>query len=122
MALNPAGNRDLAAANRFTARVYESLRVDASQPLQVKQHFVSATTLELHSLGYAPMVEVLGRLGIDPRTLREAPQDPRREAAGLFVLRHTLMNPWLYDAENGIDYLDRYCDCLEGLVDAALAG
>jgi glutamate/tyrosine decarboxylase-like PLP-dependent enzyme len=120
LALNPAGNRDLAAANRFTARLYEALRVDASQPLQVKQHFVSATTLELHSLGYAPMVEVLDRLGLDPRTLRESPQDPQREAAGLFVLRHTLMNPWLYDAENGIDYLDRYCDCLAGLVDAAL--
>lgn len=119
LALNPAGNRDLAVANRFTARIYERLRVDASQPLQVKQHFASATTLALHSLGYAPMVEVLGRLGIDPATLREAPQDPQREAAGLFVLRHTLMNPWLYDAENGIDYLDRYCDCLAGLVDAA---
>jgi glutamate/tyrosine decarboxylase-like PLP-dependent enzyme len=116
LALNPKPNRDLAVANRFTQRIYEALRVDASQPLQVKQHFASATTLELHSLGHAPMIEVLDRLGLDPRTLRESPQDPQREAAGLFVLRHTLMNPWLYDAENGIDYLDRYCDFLAALV------
>jgi len=116
LALNPAGNRDLAVANRFTARIYDALRVDASQPLQVKQHFASATTLALHSLGHAPMVAVLERLGLDPRTLREQPTDPRREAAGLFVLRHTLMNPWLYDAENGVDYLDLYCDCLAELV------
>ncbi len=65
------------------------------------------------------MVEVLERLGLDPGTLRESPADPQREAAGLFVLRHTLMNPWLHDAENGIDYLDRYCAYLTGLVDAA---
>lgn len=116
LALNPAGNRDLAVANRFAAGIYEHLRVDASQPLQVKQHFASATTLALHNLGYAPMVEVLERLGLDPRTLRESPADPQREAAGLFVLRHTLMNPWLHDTENGIDYLDRYCDYLASLV------
>lgn len=120
LALNPAGNRDLAVANRFTARIYQSLRVDATQPLQVKQHFASATTLALDHLGYAPMVEVLERLGLDPTSLRATPQDPAREATGLLVLRHTLMNPWLYDAENRVDYLDAYCDCLAGLVDAAL--
>ena len=43
------------------------------------------------------------------------------KAAELFVLRHTLMNPWLYDAENDIDYLDAYCAHLTGLIDRVLA-
>lgn len=116
LALNPRGNRDLAVANRAAERVYASLRVDASLPLQARQHFASATTLALHNLGLGPMTEVLGRLGLDPTTLRESPADPQREAAGLFVLRHTLMNPWLIDAENGVDYLDMYCKHLAGLL------
>jgi glutamate/tyrosine decarboxylase-like PLP-dependent enzyme len=116
LAINPRGNRDLAVANRAAERVYASLRVDAKLPLQARQHFASATTLALHNLGLEPMSEVLGRLGLDPATLREQPTDPQREAAGLFVLRHTLMNPWLVDAENGVDYLDMYCKHLAGLL------
>lgn len=116
IALNPRGNRDLAVANRCAERVYASLRVDARQPLQAREHFASATTLALHNLGLQPMVEVLNRLGLDPATLREVPVDPTREAPGLFVLRHTLMNPWLVDAENGVDYLDMYCRHLAGLL------
>ena len=116
IALNPRGNRDLAVANRCAERVYAALRVDARQPLQAREHFASATTLALHNLGLQPMVEVLGRLGLDPATLREVPTDPTREAPGLFVLRHTLMNPWLVDTVNGVDYLDMYCRHLAGLL------
>lgn len=121
LALNPRGNRDLAVANRCAERVYAALRVDATKPLQSRAHFASATTLALHNLGLQPMVEVLGRLGIDPATLREVPKDPAREAPGLFVLRHTLMNPWLVDAENGVDYLDMYCRHLDALLREACA-
>ena len=30
----------------------------------------------------------------------------------LVILRHTLMNPYLIDRENGISYIDRYFDYL----------
>ena len=39
----------------------------------------------------------------------------------LVILRHTLMNPYLLDRENGISYIDGYFDYLEGRV-RALAG
>ncbi len=112
LALNPRGNRDLAVANRVTAEVYSSLKVDARLPLQARAHFASATTLALHNLGLAPMAEVLERLGLDPATLHQS--------SGLMVLRHTLMNPWLIDAENGVDYLDMYCKHLAGLLREAV--
>ena len=32
------------------------------------------------------------------------------------ILRHTLMNPYLLDAENGISYIDRYFEFLWRLV------
>ncbi len=121
IALNPQGNRNLAVANGCAQRVYDSLRVNPAVPLQSREHFASATTLALHNLGLQPMVEVLERLGIDPATLREVPEDPAREAPGLFVLRHTLMNPWLVDTENGVDYLDMYCRHLTALLREACA-
>ena len=43
------------------------------------------------------------------------------EDAGLVILRHTLMNPYLIDRENGISYIDLYFDHLAGRV-RALAG
>ncbi|EQD80964.1 hypothetical protein B1A_00332, partial [mine drainage metagenome] len=39
----------------------------------------------------------------------------------IFVLRHTLMNPWLRDPVNKIDYIAQYCDHLESLLRMELA-
>ena len=38
------------------------------------------------------------------------PDDPAADR--LVILRHTLMNPWLIDRENGISYLERYFEFL----------
>ena len=46
-----------------------------------------------------------GALGLDTATL--GPDEDR-----LLILRHTLMNPYLIDHENGISYIDRYFDFL----------
>jgi len=43
--------------------------------------------------------------------------DPDAQADGLFVFRHTLMNPWLMETdENGQNYIDRYLVYLVDLI------
>ena len=114
LALNPAGNRDVAHANAFVRALYEELRCDPARPLQLKEFFGSITTLRPEALGAAEMQRIAAGLGLDP----PAPDDA---ADRLVILRHTLMNPYLLDAENGISYIDRYFDFLAGRVRALLA-
>jgi len=56
------------------------------------------------------LVDLPGAYSLDP-----ASPD---EADSLLILRHTLMNPFLQDETNGIDYVDRYFEYLEALVRA----
>lgn len=115
LALNPAGNRDLTRANAFVRRLHDELRSDPRQPLQSREFFGSVTTLRPEALGEEEMERILRVLQIDPATLG-GDQDDR-----LLILRHTLMNPYLIDRENGISYIDRYFEFLARRVRALLA-
>lgn len=108
VALNPAGNRSVATMNRFVRSLYEGMKADAEAPLQLREFFGSVTTLQPQLLGSAETARVLGELGLDPASL----DADDRSADRLLILRHTLMNPWLIDRENGINYLERYFDFL----------
>ena len=114
-ALNPVGNRHVAAANAFVRRLHDELRSDPSKPLQDKQFFGSVTTLRPEALGETETRRILDALGLDVATLGEDGGDR------LMILRHTLMNPYLIDHENGISYIDRYFDYLGVRVRALLA-
>lgn len=114
-ALNPVGNRHVAAANAFVRRLHDELRSDPSKPLQDKQFFGSVTTLRPEALGESETRRILDALGLDVATLGEDGGDR------LMILRHTLMNPYLIDHENGISYIDRYFDYLGVRVRALLA-
>ncbi|MDE2150153.1 MAG: pyridoxal-dependent decarboxylase [Gammaproteobacteria bacterium] len=109
LALNPAGNRDVAAMNVFVGRLHDELRCDSSTPLQMHEFFGSVTTLRPEVLGENDTGRVLNELGLDPATLG----NDHEQADRLLILRHTLMNPFLIDAENGISYIDRYFEFLE---------
>ena len=115
LALNPVGNTDLSRANAFVRLLHEELRCDPSQPLQLKEFFGSVTTLRPDALGEAEMSRILCSLGLDPATLG-GDYDDR-----LLILRHTLMNPYLIDHENGISYIDLYFDFLQRRTTALLA-
>lgn len=106
LALNPIGNQDIARANAFVRSLYDRLRCDPQQPLQIKQFFASITTLQRTMVGDAEMRRILQALGIDPTTM------DRTDTDRLVILRHTLMNPYLIDRENGISYVDRYFNYL----------
>lgn len=109
VALNPIGNRDVATMNRFVRALYESLRSDPGIPLQGHEFFGSMTTLNPALLGPADTDRVLGELGLDARTLNADDEAADR----LVILRHTLMNAFLIDRENGISYIDRYFEFLQ---------
>ena len=117
LAINPAGNADLAVANAFVRRLHDELRADPRQPLQVKQFFGSMTTLRPEAVGDAEMHRILASIGIDPATLDSDGDDSDR----LVILRHTLMNPYLLDHANGISYIDQYIDHLGRRIRALLA-
>ena len=99
LALNPCGNRSLAVANAFVGALHDSLRSDPQQPLQLKEFFGSVTSLRFDLLGAADTARILAALGL-------AVEDAADER--LVILRHTLMNPYLIDSQNGISYIDGY--------------
>jgi hypothetical protein len=66
------------------------------------------TTLRPEALGEVDTRRVLAELGLEPASLRRGCEGADR----LVILRHTLMNPFLDDAENGISYIDRYFEYL----------
>lgn len=108
MALNPVGNHDVSAMNRFVRRLYDDLKADPGVPLQSREFFGSMTTLHPDMLGPADTARVLAELDLDAATLDA--DDSRADR--LAILRHTLMNPYLIDRENGISYLKRYFEYL----------
>ena len=117
LALNPVGNRDVAAMNAFVRALHDELRCAPDQAVQSHEFYGSITSLRAEATGAADMARVLAELGLDPDSLL-----PDHDGADrLFILRHTLMNPFLNDTENGINYIDRYFDFLARRTRALLA-
>ncbi len=107
-ALNPHGNRSVAVANAFVRHLHDDMRADPRQPLQMKQFFGSMTTLRAEALGDREMRRILDALRLDPASLNDEDGKDR-----LVILRHTLMNPYLIDHENGISYIEMYFNYLQ---------
>jgi glutamate/tyrosine decarboxylase-like PLP-dependent enzyme len=108
LAINPSGNRDIAVMNAFIHELYETLHCAPGENVQSHEFYGSITSLRPEVMGEADMARVLRELMLDPDTL----QPDHDGADRLFILRHTLMNPFLVDTENGIDYIERYFDYL----------
>jgi glutamate/tyrosine decarboxylase-like PLP-dependent enzyme len=121
IAINPRENRDLGRMNRFGRAVFSRMRVDPDQPVQVKRFIGSYTSLRKESLPGDRSERLLGSLGIDPTTFTASPADPVRESDHVFILRHTLMNPWLMDGPEGRPYVDLYWEYLEEVFEEVLA-
>jgi hypothetical protein len=117
LALNPRGNTAVSRMNAFVHSLHDELRCDPSQPLQLKEFFGSLTTLKPNIVGLDETTRLLTALGLDAASLGADEQCDR-----LAILRHTLMNPYLIDHENGISYIDRYFEFLGRRVRALLAG
>lgn len=112
IAINPSGNRDIARMNAFIERLHQPLRIAPDAPIQPREFYGSLTTLKPASLGVDDYQRILDELGL---------QAPGQDEDGrLLILRHTLMNPFLRDECNGIDYLELYLEHLESLLRSEL--
>ena len=109
LSFNPNGNRSLKAANAYVRKLYETMSVRADVPVQVRQFFGSCTTVSLAHLGEAELARIGAELDLD----LAHPDD-----TGLFLLRHTLMNPWLLSAQapGEPSYVEAYCHYLGDLI------
>jgi glutamate/tyrosine decarboxylase-like PLP-dependent enzyme len=108
LAFNRVGNRSLAKANAFSRQIADAMRVRSDQPVQLRTFFGSSTTVELTHLGVAERARLSAELDLELTS-------PDEE--GLFVLRHTLMNPWLLSRTASQDtYVDEYCQFLAELL------
>jgi glutamate/tyrosine decarboxylase-like PLP-dependent enzyme len=116
LAVNPAGNRSLVRMNRFGRHLYGHLSVNPDQPVQLREFFSSHTAVKRGMIDAGNLAHVLESLGVDANTFVEDVLDPEREADSLFLLRHTLMNPWQLQRSDGRNYIDRYCEYLERII------
>lgn len=120
LAINPAGNHSLARLNAFGRRLYEHLRVGEDVNIHSREFFGSRTLVHRHTLGECAAERLMLELDLDPSTFTDDPDASGEQADSIFLLRHTLMNPWLSGHNNGMNYLDRYCRHLAGLVRQAI--
>lgn len=116
LAINPEGNRDLGAMNRFGEAIYAELKVGSGLDPRRREFFGSHTRIARASLNRVVAAKLSTTLGLDPDTFVHRPDQSGRQADQLFLLRHTLMNPWLSGRDHGMNYLDRYCRYLGRLV------
>lgn len=117
LCINPKGNRSVAKANQFLRRVFDAMRIKPGQPIQVMEFFGSYTSVDRGSVNDQQASRILQDLDLDPTTFRKLPEDEALESDHLFVLRHTLMNPWLMMTdERGLNVLDAYLAYLKELV------
>ena len=122
LAVNPNDNRSLARMNRFARRVFDHMKVDAGRPVQFARFIGSYTSLSRESGDAGQCDRILRDLGIDPATFVAVPAKRGEEADHIFILRHTLMNPFLMDGPRERNYIDMYWDFLEEAINAVKAG
>ena len=120
LALNRNDNRSLARMNRFARSVFSRMKVDAARPVQFARFIGSYTSLRREGGDDGQCGRILRELGIDPKTFVAVPLEPREESDHIFILRHTLMNPFLMDGPGERNYIDMYWDFLEEAINAAL--
>lgn len=115
LVLNP-DRQGLAAANALGRRVFSHMAIDSSQPLQTRQFIGSHTSIRRRNLSAAAAACLCKSIGVHPDTFVPVVEDPGTQADHVFLIRHTLMNPWLRVVQNGRNYIDRYCEFLESVV------
>lgn len=111
-AINPKGNPHLALMNHFSRKVFQHMKINPNQPLQAHDFFGSFTSLSKDVLTEDDASRIFEELGINNDTFCQHVTDRTRESDHIYLIRHTLMNPWLLYEDNGANYIDRYCGFL----------
>ena len=107
IAINAVGNSDLERCNALTRAIFDTMRFDPGSPTQTLELIGSFTSLDHKRLTPDAAHRLEHALGLQENALST-------ENAHVFLLRHTLMNPWLLrEAEHDLDYVERYLLFLE---------
>ena len=121
LALNRNGSRSLARMNRFARRVFRPneggcgpgrCRTRASSG-RTRRSAGRAGKTSSAAASCASWASTRGRSS-------RFPARPREEADHIFIVRHTLMNPFLMNGPGERSYINMYWDSLEEAIDAAL--
>lgn len=110
IAINPDGNQCLDLMNRFSQDIYKQLTHDPEAPVQSKEFLGSKTHLSVTNLSKQEQTNLFKKLHLFDKESSTGKNDK------ILILRHTLMNPWLSAENEGKNYLDKYCDYLEGIL------
>jgi len=110
IAINPDGNQCLDLMNRFSKDIYKQLTHDPEAPVQSKEFLGSKTHLSVTNLSKKEQTSLFKKLHLFDKESSTNKNDK------ILILRHTLMNPWLSAENKGKNYLDKYCDYLEGIL------
>lgn len=109
IALNDAKNTDLSRANALTREVFDAMHYSPDEPTQLKAFLGSFTSLDQRRMTPEAAQHLELALGLEAGALHAS------EDAHVFLLRHTLMNPFLRRpaTDGGLDYIDAYLNFLE---------
>lgn len=108
--VNPEGNRDAKVMNAFMRDLVEGMRLRPGRPASQLEFMGSFTSIDAGRMLSEDGRRVLKSLGVDSATVAAA--------GSVFVLRHTLMNPWLLNKESRP--LARYMGFLERRIEELL--
>jgi glutamate/tyrosine decarboxylase-like PLP-dependent enzyme len=122
IAVNPCGNRSLARMNRFGRAMFRHFSLDPARPSHACEFIGSHTSVLRKNLSVLAVRRMARKLRFDADSFVATVSDPDVEADHLFLLRHTLMNPWLADDSEGGDFVGRYCEFLERAIAQTLEG
>jgi len=110
IAINPHGNQSLQVMNQFSAEIYKQLTHDVGAPVQSKEFLGSKTYLSVDNLNKQEQTNFFKKLHLFDKN------SSTKRGDKIFILRHTLMNPWLSATNDGKNYLDKYCEYLKDLL------
>ena len=121
IAINPIGNSSITAMNDFSSSIYQNLKIQKDVAPK-NQRFIGSNTYLLRSnVSDELATNLCGLLEIEQKNFVSRVEDETVQSDKIFLLRHTIMNPWLTDNTNGDDYITMYCDYLEELILKQLA-
>lgn len=92
--------------------MFGHLKVGPDKPIQAKEFVGSFTSLFRRNLDDAAAQRLADKLGLDADAFCITASDPGQQSESMFVLRHTIMNPWVMASSGGQTYLEKYCEYL----------
>lgn len=115
LSINPVGNQSLVHMNNSPQNIYKHLSISKVRAPKNQEFIGSSTYLLRKNISDEHAAYLCSMLDIK-NNFTEYPTNDIEESNQIFLFRHTIMNPWLLDTSNGKNYIDMYCEYLEGLI------